>query len=323
MINSTPPTFEDDFFDCKVEPFDADVNKRKAALQKVWSKALTAFANSGGGVVVWGLVAKPDPVGNIDMVIGERLVDNLAQLENDLRKLQPVQTDPPLSGVEYTPIAVDGGPGGFLVCFIPQGPHQPYKQLSGDRQYWYWAGDTTREMPRHMLQAMFYPRIAPSFAVDIELGWQPSNKRLVAATLEIRVANDGTGTARDTVIRVGRFFPGNAAKPQPVAFNDWQTHTLGYRTANPIHPGTPPYLAFGYAWEATKGLPSEAPVFDQLPRLTLAVHADNTEPQFFLWQPTEVDLQSLYFKRALAMTARRLENAAEFQEASFPTASQD
>jgi hypothetical protein len=36
MISSTPPTFEDDFFDCKVEPFDADVNKRKAALQKIW-----------------------------------------------------------------------------------------------------------------------------------------------------------------------------------------------------------------------------------------------------------------------------------------------
>src|SRR5689334_23124047 len=68
MINSDPPTFENDVFDCKREPRPPDPNERKQKLLDMWSKALVGFANSGGGVIIWGLVAERDSVQKMDKV---------------------------------------------------------------------------------------------------------------------------------------------------------------------------------------------------------------------------------------------------------------
>jgi hypothetical protein len=308
MTNATPPTFEDDFFDCKVEPFDADVNKRKAALQKIWSEALTAFANSGGGVVVWGLVAKSDPVSKIDMVVGENLVSNLAQLANDLRRLQPEQSDPPLGGVQYTQIPVNGGPGGFLVCFIPEGQHKPCRQLSADRQYWYRAGDTSRVMPRHMLQAMFYPKLAPRFQVEVAWDWAPVDdilvpkpRNLAQVEVVVRLQNVGSASAKDVVVRIVEFDPARARAPQ--AAKGWQAEGSGFRCSYTIHPGMPDTGVFVCKWEEPTNGPNKPPSCIGRPQLRLGVFAENARPSFFKSEISLTSENSWGRKRSLIVVA--------------------
>jgi len=91
MIGQTFAT-ESEFLDFK-EAFSFDSNGLKGDdLQKLWSKALGAFANSD--VIIWGIKAK----GNITTALSPA-PDALA-LKARLFQLQPNMTEPPVRGVE-------------------------------------------------------------------------------------------------------------------------------------------------------------------------------------------------------------------------------
>src|SRR5437870_1001081 len=65
LINATPPTYECDWLDFKVGNAK-DNRKQEEEQKKVWSKALSAMANSGGGVLVWGISAEKDKATGVD-----------------------------------------------------------------------------------------------------------------------------------------------------------------------------------------------------------------------------------------------------------------
>jgi hypothetical protein len=59
-VGSAPPTFETEYLDFKCEPVeDAD-------LKRTWSRTVAGFANTEGGVVVWGIDARKDKANHID-----------------------------------------------------------------------------------------------------------------------------------------------------------------------------------------------------------------------------------------------------------------
>src|SRR5689334_22596560 len=62
-----PPTFEEEWLDFKGHPKD------KENTLQIWRKAISGYANTGGGVLVWGLDARKGLDG-IDCVIGRRLI---------------------------------------------------------------------------------------------------------------------------------------------------------------------------------------------------------------------------------------------------------
>lgn len=68
LVNSSPPTFECDWLDFKIgdDPAIKDKKRLEEEQKKVWSKALSAMANSGGGVLVWGIKAEKDKATGID-----------------------------------------------------------------------------------------------------------------------------------------------------------------------------------------------------------------------------------------------------------------
>ena len=55
-------TFESDWLDFKTGKV------RDEDIKLIWSKIVGAFANSEGGVIIWGVVAKKDPLTGIDAV---------------------------------------------------------------------------------------------------------------------------------------------------------------------------------------------------------------------------------------------------------------
>jgi hypothetical protein len=59
LLNATPPTFETEWLDFKGAANDQDT-------KKTWSKALAGFANTQGGVLVWGVDARKDQATGID-----------------------------------------------------------------------------------------------------------------------------------------------------------------------------------------------------------------------------------------------------------------
>ena len=249
--------FEDDYFDCKQEPRQPDLNVRKDNLKRIWSKALSGFANAAGGVLIWGLVADTDPTTKVDKVNAENLVQSPDRLEAELRKLQVEMTDPVLGNVEYQVFEVDDRPGyGFLVCFIPDGPIKPYRERAYDEQYYYRWGDSFRIMPRHMLQRMFYPRATASFHLTADLVWINEDRPSEDSTmlrLRVSITNQGPATAKDTLVGFDEFI--RATKQQQPTFKvgeGWQEGKEYFFRVAPLHPKMSPSEVFEFEWWARR-----------------------------------------------------------------------
>ena len=83
LVNSTPWTFETDWRDFKGNP--KDDSDRLA----IWFKALGGFANNQGGVIVWGIDARPQPCPDgrrVDAACGFRRIPNPGTFESLLRQ---------------------------------------------------------------------------------------------------------------------------------------------------------------------------------------------------------------------------------------------
>jgi hypothetical protein len=299
LINADPPKYEDDIFDCKREPLHADKNVRRQNLLEIWSAALCGFANTQGGVIIWGLVAEYDPVKKVDRVTAEELVQDPDRLESDLRKLQVETTDPPLGSVLYQPVKANDT-GGFLVCHIPDGPFKPYRQRSCAQQYYYRFGDSFRVIPRHMLQLMFFPRTQARFRLVSCLSWdldRPAYRTPVIMKLQVELENVGTATAKDVFLKFEHNMPearDATSRYDFVPGAGW-THQGGFfaRHAS-IHRRMPASQVFHKQWTVSTASPASRghltspscpnPVF------TFEVYCEHQEPQLF---QVEYDVENI------------------------------
>ena len=104
--NGPDPFFEQEWLDFKGYPQAEKDQKR------IWSKALSGFANITDGVVVWGIDARPDRATKIDAACGLRLIPNARAFESRLRDWIRDATNPPVIGVDYmTLIDISGQRG--------------------------------------------------------------------------------------------------------------------------------------------------------------------------------------------------------------------
>ena len=103
----------------------ADISDKD--IKKIWSKSLSGFSNSGGGVLVWGVDARKGDDG-VDCAQTIMPHSNAARLRSRLIELAHDATDPPIMGLDFKDIlAPDESTAGFVVTYVPQGSDQPYR----------------------------------------------------------------------------------------------------------------------------------------------------------------------------------------------------
>src|SRR5258708_5273394 len=86
--------------------------------KELWSEALGAFANAGGGVVIWGVFAGRDNGEKVDAVKNFQYVPHVAEFQTILKMAAHTNTDPPLPGIRFFPILKDNAKtDGFLICY--------------------------------------------------------------------------------------------------------------------------------------------------------------------------------------------------------------
>jgi hypothetical protein len=157
--------------------------------KKNLAKALSGFANSSGGILVWGIVATKNAEG-IDRASETREIDPLALLVNRLNEFTGVAVSPIVEGVKHKPIASDGDRG-FAVTLVPESDSGPHMAKFHEDRYYKRSGDSFYRMEHYDLEDMFGRRKKPKLKLTTRLLGRGADTSIV-----IGIENVGRGAAK-------------------------------------------------------------------------------------------------------------------------------
>jgi hypothetical protein len=159
------------------------------------AKAVSAFANVEGGVLLLGVNAKgkgkePD---RADGVVHIEKVDAAAA---QLERFAPTLTDPPVPGLRVRPIEDPNRPkAGVIAIYAPQSDGGPHQAARGDgkARYFMRTAANSEPMPHSILAGMFGRAPPPSLVLSARLNFE---RQIV-----LSVENRGRGLAENIMLR--------------------------------------------------------------------------------------------------------------------------
>jgi hypothetical protein len=251
-------------------------DQKKDLIKRTWSETLSAFANTDGGVLIWGIHAHKNADG-IDAAHSFQLVPSPSALRSRLDELLHDAADPPVPGVRIEAFEDPNEGGmGFVVCFVPASPYAPHRAEHADKNYYMRWGSSTAPPSVSVLRRLFYPRHQPVLSVRTQLSYikegQPPN-RVVLLRCHAEVENLGNATAKN--IHIG-FNWDAGAKIDVLASPPWlkqqsRRYQHAFVSATSLHPGFSYKIMFSSDWRVSSrvdrtsdGTQLLVPVFDPI-----------------------------------------------------------
>ncbi len=183
---------EDLHLDFKTAGADLDREDRKNL-----AKAISGFANSDGGLIVWGVDCRPDEEG-IDCA---RLLAPIAPIDRFLARLTDLAaqaSSPIVEGVLHR-VLPNGDGSGFAVTFVPVSDSGPHQAKLGEDRYYKRNGASFRKMEHFDLEDMFGRRKKPVLTLTTQViyGTDPAPDGVLwQYSLVLSIANRGRAAAR-------------------------------------------------------------------------------------------------------------------------------
>jgi hypothetical protein len=200
MVNKQEP--ETDYME-----FKGAAKANDDSIKRNWSKGLSCFANTEGGVLVWGIKAdRISPASGsgrrIECANGLSLAPRPAELVQLLRDVHLQATVAPVGCVEITAVDAGGNDGsGFVVCLVPPSSHRPHRAaLVPEQPYYMRIGDNTVVMPHDVLRFMFYPQLRSQLETEIQVFTKQPVRQFV--TFEGKLYNRGGASAINLATRI-------------------------------------------------------------------------------------------------------------------------
>lgn len=165
------------------------------------AKAVSGFANTDGGVLIFGVEAKKPKEGGPDVATKIEPVPNLARSLDALKACLTSMLEPPVAGLDACAIRrSENDSHGLLAVLVPRSMAAPHRVRGGKEadRYFMRTADSTTPIPHRLLAALF--AAPPEPRLTLVLSWLPNpppDRRIL-----VTVKNDGPGAARHVRVRV-------------------------------------------------------------------------------------------------------------------------
>ena len=151
--------------------------------------ALSGFANSAGGLIVWGVDARRNSDG-IDCASGVAEIPSIAAFVSRLGELTGEAVLPRVDGIRHRAIPTKRG-GGFAITLVPESESGPHMAKLGEDRYYKRSGASFYRMEHFDVADMFGRRRRPKLAVTARVTGTGSGAQIL-----LGLRNDGRGSAR-------------------------------------------------------------------------------------------------------------------------------
>jgi Putative DNA-binding domain len=217
---------EELFLDYKRAGTVAPFRKLDDSDKKNLAKAIAGFANSEGGVIVWGVDCRQNPPHG-DVPTGPVPIDNPTAFKSLLEGAITGATLPAHPGVENVAVNISGQTDGFVITHIPVGLNVPYRTLGDKQEYYIRAGSNFLPTPHAVLAGLFGRAPHPELNIDVRFLGQAdaySSAWPCKLKFEIYVVNDGRGIAEELFFSAETKLPTscNASFPVTEQWRHWR-----------------------------------------------------------------------------------------------------
>jgi len=174
-----------------------------------YAKALSGFANSDGGLVIWGILARKNNQG-INCAVQLKEIEQLSLFLSRLNELEGQYVNPRIDGVRHKKIEADSNRG-IAITLVPPSDIGPHMAKAGIDRYYKRSGDSFYRMEHFDIEDMFGRRKKPilSLYTSIKANLQSSGPegRMFEVHVIFGLKNEGRGLAKYIYLAVGVNLP--------------------------------------------------------------------------------------------------------------------
>lgn len=155
-----------------------------------FSRALSGFANSDGGVMLWGIESNKN-----DEAARLKPVAQVADFHARLKKSLLNSTQPVVDGVLLEILStVTNAAEGYVKCLVPSSEKTPHRAMLANREYFKRTTEGFYRLEHFDLEDMFGRRPHPLLSIHVSLCAHPADDTM--EELRFSMQNTGRGIAK-------------------------------------------------------------------------------------------------------------------------------
>jgi len=171
-------------------------DQNKNSDKKNLSKCISGFANSNGGIIIWGVEAVQK--GGIDCASKLVPIEQLKKFANRLNSLEGQSVSPIVEGIRHNLILIDSeNDKGFIKTLIPKSKIAPHMANYADKHYYKRSGDSFYMAEHYDIADMFARNSSPILDVKIcDVKWKRLDNNFVRFEVAFALENKGNVIAK-------------------------------------------------------------------------------------------------------------------------------